>query len=144
MRVSEECVSEIKAAEGFRSQAYPDAVGVWTIGYGSTAGVKAGDRITEVEADRRLRLHVAAIERTLPLDVSVTLTQGQFDALVDFEYNLGRGALDHSTLLELLNRGDYSGAAAQFPRWCHAGDTLLPGLLKRRLQEQSWFTRKAA
>lgn len=124
------------------AHSYKDAVGIWTIGYGSTDHVVEGQTITEAEADKRLRLTLAVIAECVTEDVKVPLTQRQFDALCDFEYNLGRSALDHSTLLILLNLGRYEQAAQQFSRWCHAGDKVLPGLLKRRLTEQSWFTSK--
>lgn len=143
LRTSERCIAEIKLLEGLRLVAYQDPKGIWTIGYGKTAGVKPGDRTTEAEADRDLLLHIGELESILDHTVKVPLSQGQWDALIDFEYNLGSGTFDHSTLLSLLNAKNYEAAAAQFPRWCHAGDTVLPGLLHRRLLEQQWFEEAA-
>ena len=71
--------------------------------------------------------------------VKVKLTQGQFDALVSFAYNLGARALSTSTLLQKLNAGDYTGAADEFPRWNKAGGKVLPGLTWRREAERALF-----
>nr|WP_262983078.1 lysozyme [Chromobacterium amazonense] len=67
------------------------------------------------------------------------LRQNQFDALVSFSYNLGLGSLQNSTLLRLLNQGDYAGAAGQFILWDKAGGKVLPGLQRRRAAEQALF-----
>ena len=74
-----------------------------------------------------------------PQAVQVPLTQGQYDALVSFAYNLGLAALKSSTLLRLLNARNYAGAAAQFPRWNRAGGKVLPGLTRRREAERVMF-----
>lgn len=142
MQASEACIAAIKAFEGYREVAYQDSIGVWTVGYGWTLGIKQGSTMSEVLADALLRHRLDAIARDIASFVHVPLTQLQFDALCDFEYNLGRGALEHSTLLLLLTKGKYELAAQEFPRWCHAGDKVLPGLLKRRLMEESWFSAK--
>ncbi|PRP71817.1 lysozyme [Chromobacterium amazonense] len=71
--------------------------------------------------------------------VKVQLRQNQFDALVSFSYNLGLGSLQSSTLLRLLNAGDYAGAAGQFILWDKAGGKAVPGLLARRQAEQALF-----
>ncbi len=139
MNASECCIAAIKQSEGFRPLAYQDAVGVWTIGYGETSNVKPGDVITLGEADARLRARVAVCAYDVQQLAHVPITQGELDALVDFEYNLGRSSLAHSTLLAKLRAGDLDGAAAEFPRWSKAGGKVLAGLLARRLREQSWF-----
>lgn len=144
MTISEEHIAAVKVFEGFRASAYRDAKGVWTVGYGWTLGVKPSTVMTEKLADTLLRGRMTAIAQHLASAVRVPLTQWQFDALCDFEYNLGRGALDESTLLRLLNQGRFIEAAREFPRWVHAGDKVLPGLVKRRLTEQSWFAAAAA
>jgi GH24 family phage-related lysozyme (muramidase) len=71
--------------------------------------------------------------------VKVSVTQNQFDALVDFVFNLGQGKFAGSTLLRGLNAGDFSGAAAEFVKWDHAGGQVVPGLLRRRLAEAQLF-----
>ncbi|MCY1458796.1 Lysozyme RrrD [compost metagenome] len=75
--------------------------------------------------------------------VQVPLTGNQWDALVSFTYNLGAANLESSTLLRLLNAGDYVGAAGQFPRWNKAGGKVLPGLVRRREAERVLFLEAA-
>lgn len=143
MNASERCIAGIKVSEGFRAQAYRDVTGVWTIGYGETFNVKPGDVIPEAEADQRLRARVATCAFDVQQLVRVPLTQGEMDALVDFEYNLGRPALAHSTLLAKFNAGDIAGAAAEFTRWDYAKGHLVAGLLTRRMRERGWFLEAA-
>ena len=135
----------IKRFEGFSAKAYPDPAHGWkvpTIGYGTTAGVKMGDTITKERAEELLREDVKRFEDQVLRLVKVPLTQGQFDALTSFVYNLGPGNLSNSTLLRLLNAGDYKGAAAQFDRWNKAGGKVLPGLVRRRAAERALFEGK--
>jgi lysozyme len=139
MRLSETGLRLIKQSEGLRTRAYPDSCGVWTIGYGHTSGVLPGDRCDEARANGWLLEDVAASEAAVARLVALRLSQGQFDALVDFVFNLGEGALQGSTLRRKLNAGDYEGAAAEFARWCHAGGAVLPGLVTRRARERVLF-----
>ena len=139
MKVSDAGLQLIKDSEGFSSVAYRDAVGVWTVGYGHTGGVQKGDTLTPDQADETLRQDAATAEQAVSRLVKVPLTQGQFDALVSFTFNLGAGALEGSTLLRLLNAGDYEGASSQFGRWIHAGSAVLPGLVARREKERELF-----
>lgn len=140
MKTSDRGLGLIRASEGLRLDAYRDVRGVLTIGYGSTLGVRAGDRIDAAEAERRLRQQdLPRFEAGVAVVVRVPLTQGQFDALVSFAYNLGVGALAGSTLLRKLNAGDAAGAGAEFPKWCHAGSEVLPGLVTRRAKERALF-----
>jgi lysozyme len=139
MNVSEAGLALIRECEGFRSEAYRDAVGVWTIGYGHAGNVHAGDRITPEQGRSLLREDAGCAEDAVARLAIVTLTQGQFDALVSFAFNLGAAALEGSTLLRKLNAGDVAGAAAEFPKWCHAGNAVLPGLVTRRARERALF-----
>ena len=139
MQISKAGLDLIKQFEGLYLQAYRCPAGVPTIGYGHTAGVAMGQTITQQQADDYLRRDVRQFERAVERQVSVPLTQGQFDALVSFAFNLGEGALAQSTLLRLLNAGDYAGAAAQFDRWNKAGGRVLPGLVRRRAAERALF-----
>ena len=125
--------------ESCRLMAYQDQVGVWTIGWGHTFGVHAGMTCTQVEADAWLSEDEAAAVADVNTHVTVPLTQGEFDALVDFAFNLGRGALNNSTLLKDLNAGDYHAAAKEFEHWDHAGGKVVAGLLRRRLAEEAEF-----
>ena len=139
MQISKAGLDLIKQFEGLYLKAYRCPAGVPTIGYGHTAGVAMGQTITQQQADDYLRRDVRQFERAVARLVTVPLTQGQFDALVSFAFNLGEGALAQSTLLRLLNAGDYAGAAAQFDRWNKAGGRVLPGLVRRRAAERALF-----
>jgi len=126
--------------EGLELTAYQDSVGVWTIGYGHTgADVQPGMAITQGDAQALLAEDVAASVAGVNAAVSVDLEQYQFDALVDFAFNLGVGALRSSTLLKLVNAGDVAGAAGEFGKWVYAGGKVLPGLVRRRAAEAAMF-----
>ena len=126
--------------EGCRLEAYQDSVGVWTIGYGHTRGVQQGMTCTQEQAEEWLLQDSLQAQDAVNDLVTVLLTQPEFDALVDFTFNLGAGALAESTMLRLLNAGDFAGAASQFELWDHAGGKVVAGLLRRRLAEKQEFT----
>lgn len=142
MRISQRGLDLIKEFEGLRLSAYICPAGVPTIGYGTTAGVKIGQTITKDRAEELLRADVAAFERHVLRLVKVPLTQGQFDALVAFVYNIGAGAFEKSTMLRQLNAGLYADAAQQFDRWNQAGGKVLAGLTRRRAAERAMFEGK--
>ncbi len=142
MRTSESGLALIRQFEGLRLSAYRCPAGIATIGYGSTAGVQMGQTITSERAEELLREDVRQFEAAVSRLVKVPLTQGQFDALASFAFNLGAKSLEKSTLLRLLNAGDYSGAAAQFDRWVYASGKKLSGLVKRRAAERALFEGK--
>jgi len=130
----------IASFEGLRLTAYQDIVGVWTIGYGHTGpDVKPGLAITRQQADQLLVNDLARFERGVNALVTVRLNQNQFDALVSFSYNLGLSSLQSSTLLRLLNAGNFQAAADQFPRWNRAGGKEVAGLTRRRAEERKLF-----
>lgn len=139
MKTSERAIKAIKEFEGFRGLAYRDAAGVLTIGWGDT--IHAYRKVcTPEEADQWLREHIATfIDPVLESLVRVPVTQGMWDALSSFSYNLGTGALAGSTLLKILNAKEYKTAAVEFPRWDHCNGRKVPGLYDRRLAEQAWF-----
>ncbi|AIS17521.1 hypothetical protein LT40_08970 [Pseudomonas rhizosphaerae] len=142
MKTSSKGIALIKSAEGLRLKAYPDpgTGGLpWTIGYGSTSGVTRNMVITEAQAEQMLAEDLVRFERIVERAVRVPVTQGQFDALVSFTYNVGEGNFTKSTLLRKLNAGDTAGAAEQFSRWVHAGGKVLSGLVKRRAAERALF-----
>ena len=139
MHLSDSGVDLIKNFEGLRLSAYQDSGGVWTIGYGHTGGVKAGDRITQGQAEALLRQDTGWAQDAVRQQVRVPLTQDQFNALTSFTFNLGAGALRDSTLLSKLNAGDYAGAQAEFGRFVHAGGRVLQGLVRRRAAEADLF-----
>lgn len=131
----------VEFSEGCELTAYRDPVGVLTIGYGHTGyDVYDGQTITLNDAEELLRRDIRFAEIGVKALVKVQLSQRQYDALVDFTFNLGIGALRSSTLLTKLNSGDYDGASEEFKRWDHAGGKVLPGLTKRRLAEAALFS----
>ncbi|MEL6491394.1 MAG: lysozyme [Cyanobacteria bacterium J06634_6] len=129
----------IKSFEGLRLRAYRDAVGIWTIGYGTTRGVKPGMVISTDEAVKFLQEDLARFEKSINSAVKVPINDNQFSALASFTYNVGPGAFRSSTLLRLLNQGNIRGAADQFPRWDKAGGRALAGLTRRRNAERLLF-----
>lgn len=130
----------VKEFEGLRLQSYICPAGVWTIGYGHTRGVKPGQKITEAQAEDLLRKDLDRYQVELANLVHVPVTQGQFIALMSWFYNLGNTrAVRDSTLLKLLNSGDYMGAANQFPRWNKSGKVVIDGLTRRREAERKMF-----
>jgi len=146
MRYSDEARHVLtEASEGRVLSAYPDpGTGgtPWTIGYGHIEGVKQGDICTDAQADAWLISDLAFAEHAVNRLVTVPLSQHQFDALVDFTFNLGVSSLAKSTLLAKLNSGDYAGADAEFAKWVRGGGRVLPGLVKRRALEAAWFNVK--
>ncbi len=145
MKASDNCLQLIRECEGFSTKPYLCPAHIPTIGYGSTRyadgrAVTLSDApITTIQADALLRATVAPYEEAVTRMVIVPLTQAQFDALVDFAYNVGTQNLRISTLLRKLNTGDYNGAAAQFGVWVNGGGRRLPGLVARREKERQLF-----
>lgn len=130
----------IKTFEGCKLTAYLCPAGVWTIGWGRTTGVRRGQRITQAQADRWLEEEYDHFGLQVLSSVRVALTDNELGALVSFAYNVGIGAFRSSTLLRLLNAGDYRGASRQFARWNRAGGRVLRGLTRRRAAEAALFT----
>jgi lysozyme len=132
MKASQLLINKLKVFEGCELVAYQDAVGVWTIGIGHTAGVKKGQTVTLHQAEVLCKGDLLKVETYLN-SLKISFTQGQFDALCDFAFNLGIGALGNSTLLRKIriNINDKT-IPSEFVRWVHAGDKVLPGLVKRR------------
>jgi lysozyme len=126
--------------EGLRLKAYQDVAGVWTVGFGHTGtGVRSGVVITEAEAEVLLHSDIAASVSCVNSAVHVELNQNQFDALVDFCFNVGRGNFLRSALLRRINAGDFAGAAEQFGAWVYAGGEVVSGLVRRREVEAALF-----
>lgn len=129
-----------KEFEGLKLEAYQDSTGIWTIGYGHTgAGIEEGLIINEDQATQFLIQDLQTATDVVNRLVTVTIRQGQFDALVDFCFNAGQGSLENSTLLRLVNLADFIGAAGQFALWVYAGGEVAPGLVARRKAEASMF-----
>ena len=140
-------LSLIRQAEGLRLRAYPDpgtggkpfTIGIGTTVYPDGRPVQRGDTCTPQQADEFLAHDLQGFERDVAAMVTVPLTSNQFAALVSLAYNVGTPALRSSTLLRLLNAGNYSGAANQFLQWNRAAGRVLPGLTTRRRAERDLF-----
>ena len=139
MKTSVEGLALIKKFEGLELEAYKCAAGVWTIGYGHTKDVHEGDVWSESHADHMLEVELEEFEGYINDNVTANLSQNQFDALVSWVYNLGPANLKASTMLKVLNSGDYEGVPAQIKRWNKAGGKVLEGLIRRREAEALLF-----
>lgn len=144
MKISATGIELLKQFEGCRLTAYQDSVGVWTIGFGTTTGVKEGQTISQVKAEEYLRFDLAIFEKAVTESLKVPVNQNQFDALVSFTYNVGVSAFRSSTLLNLINeKTDKKVVAAEFSKWVKAGNQTLPGLVSRRKAESELFLKGA-
>lgn len=145
MNIGKLAIELIKKYEGFSASPYLCPAKIPTIGYGNTyyedgRKVKMSDPpISAARAESLLQMVLQRYEAAVNRYVQVPLNQAQFDALVSFAYNVGNEALRTSTLLQRLNKGDYTGAANQFLRWNRAGGRVLAGLSRRRNDERSLF-----
>ena len=139
MKSSRRLIDAIKRFEACRLTAYQDSVGVWTIGYGHTKGVKRGDKITQQQADEYLRADLATYEAAANQCKRLD-TQGKFDAVVDFMFNCGVKAFNGSTLKKYIESGRKTyEIQEQFLRWVNAGGKKLGGLVSRRIWEAATF-----
>ncbi|WP_455465891.1 lysozyme [Bartonella sp. B39] len=147
-KISKEGLAMIKQWEGLRLNAYKDAIGVWTIGYGhtSTAGkpfVHEGMIITKEQAENVLCQDLRQFENAVEQAVQVSLTDEQFAALVSFCYNIGTTAFCNSILLKKLNQGEYEAVPAELQKWTKAGGKRLQGLVHRRAAEAGLWAKGA-
>lgn len=140
MRASQNLIDHIKKSESCALTAYQDTAGVWTIGYGHTAGVKKGDRITQYQAEQFLKEDLAKFETIANGVRRIGGSQGKFDAVLDFIYNCGPGNFNSSTLKKYIEAGRATWEIQeQFLRWVNAGGKKLGGLVSRRIWEANRF-----
>lgn len=145
MQINQATVDLVKRFEGLRLTAYRDSVGVWTIGYGTTAAAgvgirpEAGMRITEDEAETYLRRGLEKFAAQIEGGITAPVNENQFGAMLSLAYNIGPNAFLESTLLRKFNAGDVAGAAFEFARWNKAGGKVLEGLVRRRTAERALF-----
>ena len=145
MRMSDQGIDALlKKFEGCKLKAYKDPVAIWTIGYGHTSAAGAPDvteglTITQAEAEEILKRDLVKYEKPVADMVKVTLSQHQFDVLVDFCYNAGVGNLKSSTLLKRVNAGDFDAVPTELMKWTKAKGKELPGLVRRRRAESEWW-----
>ncbi len=141
MICSDSGLAMTKRFEGLELQAYKDSGGIPTIGYGHTGrDVLMGMTCTQEQADTWLRQDIERAEKCVNDSVKLdSLQQYEFDALVDFTFNVGCAAFQLSTLLKLLNQNDKDGCEAQFSKWIYAGGKKIKGLVRRRAAEILMF-----
>jgi len=122
--------------EGYKENAYvPLAGDMPTIGFGTTTGVKLGDKTSPEKALQAALRDIQKFEGALKQCVKVPLTQGEYDAYISLSYNIGSGNFCSSTLVKKLNGQDYEGACQEILRWDKFKGQRLPGLTKRRQEE---------
>ena len=140
MNIGSKGIELIKHFEGCELEAYKCAAGVWTIGYGHIKGVTSDSVITQEQAEQMLVEELHEYEGYINNMVTVELNQNQYDAMVSWVYNLGGGNLKASTLLKVVNQGEFDGVPAQIMRWNKAGGKVLEGLTRRRQAEADLFS----
>lgn len=139
MKTSPKGIALIKEFEGLRLKAYKCPGGVWTIGYGHTAGVKHGMVISERQAEEYLKADLIAFEKYLN-GLGLAINQNQFDALISFIYNVGTGNFSRSTLLRKVRANPQDNSIMdEFLRWVNSKGRVLPGLQRRRLAEMKLY-----
>jgi len=156
MNISDKAIKMIQHHEGVRQKPYRCPAKLWTVGVGhvlypAQGKLKIEDRMgidllpednrtfTMDEVNAILKSDLARFEKGVATYCPVALTQGQFDALVSFSFNVGLGTLQRSTLRQKLNRGDKDGAAEELLKYCMAGGKILKGLQNRRIDERALF-----
>jgi lysozyme len=156
MNVSPKAIEVIKHHEGVRQKPYRCPAKLWTVGVGHVIYPEQGKlkledrdsfpvRVADMrlysmeEVNAILRSDLARFERGVAQYCPVTLTQGQFDALVSFSFNVGLGTLQRSTLRQKVLRGDMEGASEELLKYCMAGGKILKGLQNRRIDERAMF-----
>lgn len=141
MQISDEGLKLTETSEGCKLIAYQDTGGVWTIGYGHTRRVKPHQMITS-------DLAIALLKQDMDYAVNVVnthclpATQGQFDALCDFVFNVGPSQFLSSHLYAYHKAGEYNKAAAEFPKWKYDNGKVIAGLVKRRAAEAALYSRQ--
>lgn len=150
MKVNKAAMDLIKEFEGLRLEAYQDSVGVWTIGYGTTAraGVGISPRpgmvITEAEASHYLEKAVSKFADSIRSAITAPINENEFGAFVSLAYNIGPGAFKRSSSLRHFNNGDKARAAQNILLWNKAGGKVLRGLVRRREAEKALFEKPVA
>jgi lysozyme len=156
MKVSDKAIEVIKHHEGVRTKPYQCPALLWTIGVGHVIDpnhnrIPLAERkslpipdgwnrtISMEEVDDILKRDLASFERGVERYCPVPFTQGQFDALVSFSFNVGLGTLQRSTLRQKVLRGDMAGAAEEFSKYTIGGGKVLKGLVSRRKDEKALF-----
>ena len=145
MNIGPQGIALIQKHEQCRLRAYkPTPEDVWTCGWGSTKGVTEDTVWTQEEADAAFLRDIAWVEECVNKAVTAELLQNEFDALCSLCFNIGCGAFSGSTLVKLLNAGNFDAAAKEFRRWDKQAGNVLAGLTKRRAEEAKLFEEATA
>lgn len=138
MELSSNGIKFIENNEGCKLIAYLDTGGVWTIGYGHTGGVRQHQVITQEVAEALFKHDIAYAESVVNTH-ALPCTQNQFDALVDFAFNVGPSQFLGSHLFTYHKAGEYKNAAAEFPKWKYDNGKVIDGLIARRKKERELY-----
>jgi lysozyme len=122
--------------EGLRTVAYLDPVGIPTVCFGETEGVRLGQKFTRTECEQKLAARIIEFDNVVHKCIGYTPAPGPRAAMVSLAYNIGPTAFCTSTLARHARNGDLLQACNEFPRWIYAKGVILPGLVKRRAEEQ--------
>lgn len=142
MTTTETAAALIRQSEGCQLKAYKCSAGIWTIGYGHTAGVKAGDVWTQEQADRALEQDIGKYRKAVLIACPALADYpNRLAACISLAYNIGTGAFTSSSVARYIRRGEYRAAADAFGMWIYAGKQKLPGLVTRRQREKEVFLR---
>lgn len=133
MQLSAAGTKLIEGFEALRLVAYLDIRGIWTIGYGHTGGVKAGDICTQMQADVWFLQDSQIAQAAVNSSIKIPMTQNEFDAMTSLAYNIGAHAFAHSDCVKHFNLSNKMAAAADFLNW-HT-----PNLMARRVKEKMFF-----
>lgn len=140
LSLSKRGINLIKEFEGCKLTAYQDIVGVWTIGFGFTKGVKPGDVMSQEQCEARLSSEVREYELGVTKVCTVPPTQNQFDALVSLAWNIGIVGMQGSSVIRYHNKQDFLKASASFALWNKAGGKVVAGLSRRRAAESALYS----
>jgi lysozyme len=149
MTINQAGLDLIKEFEGFRAEAYRDPVGVWTIGYGTTAAAdvgiepKAGMKISKADAEMYLSRAINKFAAQVDPKIRAPINENERAAFLSLAYNIGPGAFAKSSALRKFNEGDKAGAASAILLWNKAGGKVLAGLVLRREAEKALFLKPA-
>lgn len=136
-KVAVVAVALVSAAEGLRTYAYEDPVGIPTICFGETRGVELGDTATPAQCEAMLAGRLVEFSREVDGCLKARVPDETYAAILSFAYNVGADRFCRSTMARKANAGDLRGACDELPRWNKAGGVVWPGLTKRRADERA-------
>lgn len=139
MTLTKSGIDLIKNFESCKLTCYKDIRGLNTIGWGHRTDLPVGAVISQQEADDLLSSDLQRFSDGVRKALTRPVTDNQFSAMTSLAFNIGLGSFEKSTLLEYVDRGDFTAASSEFLKWDHANGQVMPGILRRRLAEQALF-----